>query len=88
VRHAAATEVRIGLSVDVAATSFALTIEDNGRGFDPKSSAMSEPDRIAAGHGLKNILDRLEEIGGRCEMASEPGKGTRTSLIVRLGAEL
>lgn len=87
VRHAGATEVRIGLAVERTAKTFALIIEDNGRGFDSAQNAgvvTTEPDRIIAGHGLANLRERLAEIDGRYEVASQPGHGTRVSLIVAL----
>ena len=44
-------------------------IEDNGRGFELQKVK-------AGGNGLGNMRTRLEECGGRMELASVPGKGT------------
>jgi len=77
VKHAGATEVRI--SFDLRPDSFVLTIKDNGCGFDPAQPA--GPGRIKPGHGLTNMQRRLARIGGRCEITSQRGKGTRVSLI-------
>jgi signal transduction histidine kinase len=36
------------------------------------------------GNGLSNMRQRLAEIGGRCDIASAPGKGTRVAFTVTL----
>ena len=46
-----------------------LVIEDNGTGFDPDSSS--------TGHGLRNMRERAQSLGGTLEVTSKPGKGTR-----------
>ena len=37
--------------------------------------------------GLINLRQRMTEIGGRFEQQSEPGRGTRTSLVAPWEAE-
>jgi signal transduction histidine kinase len=71
VKHAAASEVwlRLVLQDD----GFTFSIEDNGKGFS------NQP---ARGNGLANMRHRLEELNGRCEINSQPGKGTCVSFIV------
>jgi signal transduction histidine kinase len=44
-------------------------VEDDGRGFDVAT--------VRRGSGLTNIADRLDALGGRLEIASAPGRGTR-----------
>lgn len=51
-------------------------IEDNGRGF--------KPDETGYGTGLQGMADRLDAIGGKVEVASEPGRGTRVRGRIRL----
>ena len=82
VRHAAASEVRISLTLTLA--SFELIVEDNGRGFDPISSEgpVSATDRLASGNGLENMRRRLAAAGGRCDIRSAPGKGTTIVFVV------
>ena len=91
VKHAAATEARLQISLQPGA--FIFVVADNGRGFDP--AAGSGPDagrpttvsgRISTGHGLKNMSMRLREIGGQCEVVSVPGAGTEVRLRVPLNA--
>jgi signal transduction histidine kinase len=73
-KHAAATEVQVGLAV--AQKRLTLTITDNGHGFVPDEAKRR-------GEGLRNMRDRLEQIGGSLVLQSVPGKGT----IVKLEAE-
>jgi len=84
VKHAAATEVRISLTL--AAAGFSATIEDDGVGFEPSrpGPAPTGQDalRIAGGNGLANMRKRLESIGGECRVDSVPGRGTRITYIV------
>ncbi|HLP75987.1 MAG TPA: two-component regulator propeller domain-containing protein, partial [Candidatus Paceibacterota bacterium] len=83
VKHAAATEVSVSLVTK--SDVFTIILHDNGRGFDPETvhrNAPDGPDRFASGNGLINMRQRLEKIGGRCEIESPPGKGTTVRFIV------
>lgn len=75
VRHAAASEIVLGLSVE--ADRLTVRVADNGRGFRVAESR-------ASGQGLENLHARLEKIGGRCECRSAPGAGTTIELRVPL----
>ncbi len=83
VKHAAATEVRISLELQLQ--GFALLIADNGKGFvfspELESHAISEL-QFAAGNGIANIRKRLEEVGSRCDWDTAPGEGTRVKLFI------
>jgi signal transduction histidine kinase len=79
-KHAAATEVRISLSLQPDA--FVLVVKDNGRGFDPQQQPSADVGRIAGGHGLPNLERRLAAIGGRCEVKTSSSEGTRVAFIV------
>ena len=72
VRHAHASEVQIQASV--TEESLTLTINDNGHGFE------RAPDNAYA-DGLRNMQQRMEEIGGRFLIHSRPDAGTEISLI-------
>jgi signal transduction histidine kinase len=78
VKHAGGSEVWIRLQLGEA--GFTLTIEDNGRGFDTTHQTTS-------GHGLQNMRQRLENIGGRCEIASTPGVGTTVKFFVAVAPQ-
>jgi signal transduction histidine kinase len=78
-RHSKATR---GL-VEVTAEddSIRLTITDNGVGFDP------DRQRTPAHQGLINMRDRVAAMGGRMQLASEPGAGTRIIVEVARRAD-
>jgi signal transduction histidine kinase len=41
-------------------------------------------DRITSGSGLANLEKRLNGVGGRCIVQSDPGRGTRVEMIVAM----
>ncbi len=73
VKHAGATEV--WLRITFTGDALDLVIEDNGRGF------ASAPDDALA-DGLRNMQQRMADIGGGFHVDSSPGRGTR--IILRL----
>ena len=84
-KHAAASEVRVSLSLEPAA--FVLSVEDNGRGFAPAEVAAglaSGANHALRRNGLTNLRGRLESVGGSCEIASQPGRGTRVRFCVQV----
>ena len=56
------------------ASKLALTIEDDGRGFDPSA--------LPRGGGLANLRDRVESVGGTLTTVSVPGRGTRIEAVL------
>ncbi len=74
-RHSGATEVWLRMRTETS--SFSISIEDNGRGFSASKTGDGSD-------GLRNIGERLAEIGGRMELTSEPEQGTCVKLIVAL----
>lgn len=64
-RHAHASSVEISIAGDADAVEVA--IRDDGRGFRAPR---------AGGLGLIGIEERVESLGGRVAVRSEPGKGT------------
>jgi len=75
VKHAGAGSVRVKMAL--AGGKFALTIEDDGRGFDP--AALNED-----GQGIKNMMKRAANIGWEAKFDSAPGQGTKVLLEVSL----
>ncbi|MCB0196716.1 MAG: GAF domain-containing sensor histidine kinase [Anaerolineae bacterium] len=66
VKHAKAERITLSLRNGEGLT---LEIDDDGQGFDPHQTF--------AGHlGLRSMRERIEKLGGRFEVESEPGKGT------------
>jgi PAS domain S-box-containing protein len=69
VRHAAATHVKVRLQYK--AEYVALTIHDNGRGI--QESQTEAPGAL----GLLGLRERAQLCGGRCDISSRAGEGTR-----------
>ena len=64
---------RVQFRVDVTDQAACIIIEDNGKGF-----RNGEADAFA--DGVRNMRQRMEEIGGYFKVESTAGKGTRTEL--------
>jgi signal transduction histidine kinase len=75
-KHSEATRVR--LQLDKQDNHIKLTVEDNGRGFDP-AEKLSDATEVS-GLGLSGMRDRAMLCNGRFEIASEPGKGTTVKI--------
>ncbi|KHE71918.1 sensor histidine kinase [Halobacillus sp. BBL2006] len=74
-RHANATEVKIGLNHSKG--EMFLHISDNGAGFDPDEKKGNK-----ASYGLKTMKERCEEIGGEFTIRSREGEGTHIDIRV------
>jgi signal transduction histidine kinase len=82
-KHSAASKVRVEMKV--SHTEFQMEITDNGHGFDPSlTSDQTVGNRV--GNGLKNMQQRLTEIGGECRITSPPGAGTTVSVRIQLNS--
>jgi signal transduction histidine kinase len=75
IRHSGATEVRLG--VRLIDNRLRLSIADNGRGLATGAAARN-------GNGLVNMQARLEKMGGRFAIASQPGRGTTVRFYIPL----
>ena len=73
-KHAAATSCRVYLQRLPA--SVVLTIEDDGRGFDPATVRRRTP----GGFGLLSIEERVADARGSFRLDSAPGRGTRITV--------
>ncbi|HEX5240197.1 MAG TPA: GAF domain-containing sensor histidine kinase [Candidatus Limnocylindrales bacterium] len=77
VRHSRATQAGVTLAVE--GDAIVLSIADDGRGFDPATSAV-------AGHfGLANLRKRADAVGASLDVRSSPGAGTTIELRLPLG---
>ncbi len=72
VKHAGASHVLVQLLQDNE--RFHLTVEDNGKGFDPVALEK------APGIGWLNIRSRVEYLGGTLDLRSKPGGGTSVEI--------
>ena len=75
-KHAHASTVRINLHE--TGNRLQLTIEDDGIGF------RHDPAGIQTGHGLRNMAERTQNLGGVLETDSKPGHGTRITVSLPL----
>jgi two-component system sensor histidine kinase DegS len=73
-RHSQATLVKV--VVDLGEDRIRVSVDDNGKGFDPDSLQQSNS------LGLKLIGERTEMLGGSFEVDSAVGKGTRILFAV------
>jgi signal transduction histidine kinase len=73
VRHSGASEVRLGIHQE--AGELRLLIADNGRGL---VTGVRTEDM----DGVANMRNRLERLGGRLQISSEPGQGTTLGFYV------
>jgi len=71
-RHAGAGEVR--LRITASEDQITITIKDNGRGFE-------RPPENASCDGLRNMHQRMNEIGGQFELKTSPGAGTQVAFF-------
>ncbi len=67
-KYAKATEILVNCSQNES--TFLITVEDNGQGFDSKKA------NIFDGMGLKNIKNRVDFLKGELEIDSQPENGT------------
>ncbi|GAB4422523.1 MAG: hypothetical protein Kow0031_00350 [Anaerolineae bacterium] len=70
IKHAESSQISVRLCA--ANNRASLTIADNGRGFDPAQAN--------TGFGLKGMKERAARLGGKLNIASEPGRGTSISV--------
>jgi signal transduction histidine kinase len=74
-KHAQASQVRVGLRYDSETVS--LSVADDGKGFE-------EQNGMSAGIGLLGMRERLEVLGGKLEIESGAGQGTRLTAHIPL----
>jgi PAS domain S-box-containing protein len=75
-KHADATQLEISLQGEDGRVH--LRVEDNGQGFEPEVVSQKE----APSWGLKIMRERIESIGGKVQIESELGKGTRVTFEI------
>jgi PAS domain S-box-containing protein len=73
-QHARVTILREGEGVNIQ-------VEDDGVGIDPTNDSRAKG---TGGFGLFSIRERLHYLGGRVQVESEDGRGTRVTLEVPL----
>ncbi len=76
-RHAAAKNV--SMKVELTREEVSLTLTDDGAGFNP----LQRP----GGTGLRNLRERVEQLGGRFSIDSAPRRGTTITASLPLEVE-
>ena len=70
-KHARAADVSVDLAY--GDDGLRLSVADDGVGFDAAASQ---------GFGTRSMRERVEEVGGKLELATAPGKGTTVTIEV------
>jgi signal transduction histidine kinase len=81
VRHADPRQ--IALSIEYDAKNVILTVEDEGRGFDPEQQTHGQQTR---GFGLRGMEKRARSIDAHLVVTSQPDVGTRVRVTAPLEA--
>lgn len=84
IKHAQAHEVILDIRRDN--DLIAIVVSDDGIGFDVNEVRLSPPERRSV--GLFNVRERLDHVGGRLDMDSCPGQGSRFTLVAPLKANM
>jgi signal transduction histidine kinase len=71
-KYAEATEVTIELQT--TSTELSLTVEDNGKGFDPQQQR--------SGFGLQGMQERITSVDGQFQLITSPGEGCRIEVEI------
>lgn len=80
-KHSKATRAVVKMNCDSG--TFEVVVSDNGIGFDPSKSDGPQDNR-KFGNGLRNMCQRMREIGGQCVIQSKPGQGTSLRFAIPL----
>lgn len=78
-KHAQVDQARVRLGQ--AANDWCISVEDEGRGFDMSRIGGER----SASYGLRIMRERVEGAGGRLQIESHPGQGTRVTLLYPKG---
>ena len=78
-RHACATHVEVNLECET--DQLRMIVIDDGRGFDVGAYQSLRPE---TSFGLAGVTERVEMVGGRLDISSEIGRGTRAEIRIPL----
>jgi signal transduction histidine kinase len=82
-KHSAATRAKVCMTCHDSTVEIVLS--DNGGGFDPVAIEAGGDDSSAgSGNGLRNMRQRMADIGGRCVLESAPGRGATVRFLLPL----
>ncbi|MBL8046432.1 MAG: sensor histidine kinase [Anaerolineales bacterium] len=80
VKHSGAAQASLYLGYGLHAVR--LSVEDDGHGFETQAPTAERPT-----WGLLGMQERATLLGGRCEIHSRPGRGTRVEAEIPLVAQ-
>lgn len=83
-KHAEAKTIKVTLHYRPA--QFSLTVQDDGKGFDP--GAVLARKMETSGAGLRNIQRRTEMVGGTCKIEAKIGKGSKIHLDLPVSQQI
>ena len=72
-KHSGARHAVVRVTSDPAGVT--LTVEDDGRGFDPNTEMIKRDESF----GMRTMRERMELVGGTLSVHSAPGQGTRVT---------
>lgn len=78
VKHAEVSEARVSMH-RLDEERIVINVADQGKGCAPQR--LREQWSSADSFGLRSIHERLRLLGGRCDIDTAPGQGTRASLV-------
>ncbi|HVU07548.1 MAG TPA: two-component regulator propeller domain-containing protein [Verrucomicrobiae bacterium] len=82
-KHSGATRCRISIACN--SVTLEIIVSDNGKGFEPPPMRPdSNGSTAVSGNGLRNMHQRLVNIGGYCLIKSEPKTGTTIRFVLPL----
>jgi ligand-binding sensor domain-containing protein/signal transduction histidine kinase len=86
-KHGRASRIRVDMQTGHA--GFEIKVQDNGCGFDAEAVVLANRNGNSApekrgGNGLRNMQQRLADVGGQCRIESRRGQGTVVTLSVSL----
>jgi signal transduction histidine kinase len=77
-KHAGPDELRI--SVKSGGDDILICVHDDGKGFDP--AEVRRHADSSGGFGLFSVRERVEGFGGKLDIQSAPGRGTKATITL------
>ncbi|MCS6882667.1 MAG: GAF domain-containing sensor histidine kinase [Oscillochloridaceae bacterium] len=81
-KHARARQITIALRFDAGAAH--LVVADDGVGIPDEALSAAAAEGAAAHFGLRNMRERVQELGGALTILRPPGGGTEVRVVVPL----
>jgi ligand-binding sensor domain-containing protein/signal transduction histidine kinase len=82
IKHSRATEVNAQLVCQNGVIG--ISIADNGRGFEVEVQSAASKVDADEHHGLSGMCQRMQTIGGKCQITSLPNGGTTIKFVLPL----